>query len=246
MSGPSARNIRRLSRPELNEFVSENVTMLLEDEALAAVENPFVTPAILQKIAQDARLSAYYSVRVKLVAHRMTPQMYAAKLVHYLYWFDLLRLSVDVTVPAPVRRAIDTQLLARITKLTLGERIASARRCSAALIKHLLFDSDPRVFEALLLNARLREEELLALAASELATPEQLRMLAADPKWSFRYAIRRAIALNRNTPRAVAAAQLRHLTPADLRDLHSNPHTSVYVQRCIERLAAHAAQCHRR
>jgi hypothetical protein len=241
MRGTRAHDLRSLARAELADFVADNAAALLEDEAIAILENPFVTPSILQKIAQEPRLSSYYAVRVRLVAHRKTPQMYAAKLVHYLYWFDLIRLSVDVTVPAPVRRAIDVQLLARVTKLTLGERIASARRCSAALIKYLVFDPDPRVFEALLLNQRMREEQLLALAVSDRATPEQLLMLASDIKWSFRYAIRKAIVLNPKTPRAVAAAQLRHLTAEDLRRIHSNPSTSVYLRRCIERLPAHAS-----
>ena len=52
--------------------------------------------------------------------NRQTPQAHAVKLVHYLYWFDLLRLSIDVQVPAPVRRAIDAQLVRRVDKLTLA------------------------------------------------------------------------------------------------------------------------------
>lgn len=199
MAGQST--IVKLARTELEAFVHHNVSLLGEDEALAVLENAFVTPALIQRIAQDARVSSYYSVRVRLVAHPRTPQMYAAKLIHYLHWFDLVHLSVDVTVPAPVRRAIDAQLLARVSELTLGARVASARRCSAALIKHFLFDPDPKVFEALLVNQRVREEELLSLATSDRATPEQLMMLAGDIKWSFRYAIRKAIVLNPNTPR---------------------------------------------
>jgi hypothetical protein len=62
-------------------------------------------------------------------------------------------------------------------------------------------------------------------------------MLAADPKWSYRYAIRKAIVLNPNTPRASAASQLRYLSRVDLHRIHSNPSTSVYLRRCIERLA---------
>ncbi|HEY2325308.1 MAG TPA: hypothetical protein VGJ82_20795, partial [Thermoanaerobaculia bacterium] len=179
------------SREELAELLDRGVSALTEDDALSIIDHPFVTSAIIQKIAHDPRLSSLYSVRLKLVAHRRTPQMYAAKLVHYLHWPDLVRLSVDVMVPAPVRRAIDTQLLARVTQLTLGERIAAARRCSQALIKHFLFDPDPKVFAALLVNQRLREEELLALIASGRATRDQLSLLANDIKWSFRYAIRR-------------------------------------------------------
>ena len=107
-------------------MLDRGLSALTEDDAISILDHPFVTSAIIQKIAQDPRLSSYYAVRLQLVAHRKTPQMYAAKLVHYLHWFDLVRLSVEMTVPAPVRRAIDTQLLARVTELTKGWSISTA------------------------------------------------------------------------------------------------------------------------
>lgn len=232
----SFRRLKSASREALADFVAENIAVLAEDEVLAILENPNVTTQMIGKIAQTARLTGFYSVRVRLVGHRQTPQAHAVKLVHYLYWFDLLNLSVDVQVPAPVRRAIETQLVIRAAKLSLGERIASARRCSQALIKEFLFDPHPKVFESLLVNARLREDDLLALVMSNRATSEQLRMLAEDAKWSYRYAIRKALVLNPDTPRASAASQLRYLSRSDLRRIHANPATTVYVRRCIERL----------
>ena len=228
--------LKQLPREELAQFVAGNVKHLLEDEALDVLDNPFLTPAVCQMIAQNQRLIGFYSVRLKLVALRQTPQSHAVKLVYYLYWPDLVRLSVDVKVPATVRRAIDTQLLLRVDKLTLGERIASARRCSPALIKVLLFDPDPKVFEALLVNQRLREDDLLLLATSPQARPEQLILLAEDRKWSYRYAIRKALVMNPVTPRSTAAAQLRYLTPKDRRMILGRPDTSVYLRRCIERM----------
>lgn len=233
-----SRRLKQLPREELAQFVAENVKHLLEEEALAVLDNPFLTPAVCQTIAQNQRLIGYYSVRLKLVALRQTPQPHAVKLVHYLYWPDLVRLSVDVKVPAAVRRAIDTQLLLRVNKLTPGERIASARRCSAALIKVFLFDPDPKVFQALLVNQRLREDDLLLLATSPHARPEQLVLLADDRKWSYRYAIRKALVMNPITPRSIAAAQLRHLTAKDRSMILGRPDTSVYLRRCIERMKA--------
>lgn len=234
-SGPPKR-LKELPREALAQFVAGNVKHLLEEEALAILDNPYVTTQICQMIGQNQRLTGFYSVRLKLVSLRQTPQSHATKLVYYLYWPDLVRLSVDVTIPAAVRRAIDTQLLLRVDKLTLGERIASARRCSTALIKVFLFDSDPKVFSALLINQRLREDDLLLLATSPQATPEQLRLLGEDRKWSYRYAIRKALVMNPITPRATAAAQLRYLRAADLRMIHGRPDTSVYLRRCIEGL----------
>jgi hypothetical protein len=170
------------------------------------------------------------------VEHRSTPQAHAVKLVHYLHWPDMVRLSVDVRVAPAVRRAIDTQLLLRVDKLTLGERIASAKRCSPALIKVLLFDPDPKVFSALLLNQRVREDDLLLLASSDRASAEKLQLIAADRKWSSRYAVRKALVMNPRTPRSIAASQLRFLTNRDLGHILRHPSTSVYLRRCIERL----------
>jgi hypothetical protein len=232
----TAKRIQALPREELLQYVQENVRQFIEDEALAVLDNPYVTPSICQQIAQNQRLTGFYSVRLKLVANKHTPQAHAVKLVHYLFWPDLVRLSVDVKVAAPVRRAIDTILVNKIDKLTLGERITSAKRCSHALIKVLLFDPDPRVFAALLLNQRLREDDLLLVAGSDRSSPAQLQLIAEDRKWSYRYAIRKALAMNPVTPRSTAASFLRTLTPRDLRMIHSNPHTTVYVRRCIERL----------
>src|SRR5688572_20683994 len=145
MTREAGHHLKSLSREDLSDLLSGDLSALLEEEVLAVIDNPFITPQLLARIAQTQRFAALYSVRLKLVAHRQLPQAYAVKFVHYLYWFDLLRLSVDVTVPAPVRRAIDTQLLIRLEKLTLGERVASARRCGAALIKVFVFDPHPKI-----------------------------------------------------------------------------------------------------
>ncbi|HEX3578159.1 MAG TPA: hypothetical protein VHY33_06315 [Thermoanaerobaculia bacterium] len=229
------RDIGRLPSTALAAFVAANASSLLEDEALAILDNAHCTAAICGALARDPRLTAFYAVRLRLVRHRATPLTHAVKLVHYLHWPDLLRLSVDVTVLPQVRRAVDEQLLARLAKLSLGEKIAAAKRCSAAMIKALLFDPDPNVFASLLNNQLIREEDLLLLAASDSASAEKLRLLAADQKWSSRYAIRRALAVNPGTPRSVAASQLRFLSQRDLRIIHGDPATSTYLRRCIER-----------
>ncbi len=242
MNRSRLQEIRRFSRELLLAFVEDELAALAEDEALALLANPFVNTAVLQKVANSPRLVAYYGVRLALVAHRATPQAHAVKLVHYLHWADLLRLSMEVQVPSTTRRAIDTQLLQRLTKLSLGEKISAAKRCSSALIKALLFDPDPKVFRSLLLNQRVREDDLLHFAGSDRALPEQLRMLASDGKWSYRYALRKALVLNPLTPRAAAASQLRFLSKRDLRQIHRNPATSVYIRRCIERLPGGAVE----
>lgn len=232
----SLSDLRSLSREALAAFYLANEASLLEAEALALLDNPNCPASICQGIARSARIAAFYSVRLRLLQHRATPLAHSVKLVHYIHWPDLLRLSVDVNVPAEVRRAIETQLLLRLDTLSLGEKIAAAKRCSAALINVLLFDPDEQVFAALLINQRLREEDLLLLAGSASASAEKLQLLASDRKWSFRYAMRRALVMNPSTPRSTAASQLRFLSRRDLRIIHDHPDTSTYLRRCVERL----------
>lgn len=225
--------IRGMSRGELAAFVEE--TKLEEEEALAVLDNRHATAEICQAIAQNSKLTSFYSVRARLVGHRATPQAFAMKFVPHLYWTDLLRISVDVRVPAPIRRAADNQLLARLPKLTIGERTTTARSCSREIVKVLTNDPDPKVFAALLDNPRLVEEDLVALIGSERARVHQLSMIATSRKWSSRRAIRLALVTNPETPRAVAASQLRFLSAEDLRSIHARPETSTYLRRCIER-----------
>lgn len=228
--------LKSLPREQLEELVASELRALTEEEVLAILDNPYCGPKVCGAIAQSQRLIGLYAVRVRLVGHRHTPQAQSVKLVHYLHWFDLLRLSVDVLVPPAVRRAIDTQLELRVKKLTAGEKISSARQCGRGLIGIFLFDPDPKVLEALLANKRLREDDLLQLASSPEATAEQLSVLASDLLWSWRRGIRMALVLNPRTPRSLAASQLRHLSPGDLRRIQRRPEISVYLRRCIERL----------
>lgn len=153
-------DLRELNAEDLERFVEEGGAALLEDEALLVLENRFCTPAIAQRIAQDSRLTSYYTVRAALVRHRATPQAHALKFVHHLFWADLLKFSTDTTIPPPVRRAIEQQMLVRLPKVTLGEKITAARVCSQGLVRALLVDPNARVFEALLVNPRLVEPDL--------------------------------------------------------------------------------------
>ncbi|MCA1732537.1 MAG: hypothetical protein LC732_02935, partial [Acidobacteria bacterium] len=79
-------DLRELNAEELERFVAESGGGLLEDEALLVLENRYCTAAIAQRIAQDARLTAFYTVRAALVRNRATPHAQALKFIHHLYW----------------------------------------------------------------------------------------------------------------------------------------------------------------
>lgn|SRR5512140_140576 len=233
---PSAADIRAMPRPALAEFVDDSARRMGEEHALAVLDNRYCGPAECATIAQTTKLTAYYSVRAKLVAHRATPQAHAVKFIHFLFWGDLLRMSTDMKVAPPVRRAIDVQLTNRIAKLALGEKVAVSRRCTRELLKVLLFDPSPKVFESLLSNPRLRQDDLVQLINSDRVTIAQLTMIGNHHRWGAYYSIRRALVMNPDTPRAIAASQLRHLSPGDREQVLKLPTLSRYLRACIERL----------
>lgn len=233
---PITRRILGLPPEELRAFVESDAEALGEEEVLAILEHPYASPQIVARIANQPRLTSFYSVRARLVAHRNTPRGQALKFVHYLFWTDLLRMSTNVHVPPAVRRAIDVNLASRVGQLSVGEKMTMARSCTRELIPALLRDASPRVLAALLANSRMTEEALLVAMNGDSFHSEKLRVLAADPKWSRRYSIRLAIARHPQSAHATAASQLRHLRRNDLGEIARSEQIPLFIRRCAERL----------
>ncbi len=238
-SGARSRSfdrIRQMNRDELESFVEASFESMIEEEALAVLDSHFCTNTIAARIAQSPRVTGRYSVKRALVAHRLTPQGQAMKFVHHLQWRDLLGLSTDVRVPPAVRRSIEENMKMKLRKLSLGEKIASAKFCSKTIMQALMEEGEPKIFSSVLINSRLTEDHLLEHLISEDASGEHLRIVSDHPKWSSRYRIRRAVAMNPQTPRAVAASLLTRLRKEDLTEMDRSPKTSRYLRACIDRL----------
>ncbi len=225
-----------MNREALESLVSEELETLNEEEVLAILANRFCSTRVCLRIAQNTRFTALYSIQSGLVAHRKTPRGHAMRFIPHLRLRELMRCSTDVRVLPPVRRAVEEQLRDRLRSLTAGEKITLARLCSRELVRDLLRDPDARVFDAVLVNPRLHEEDLLALIEARRAGPGKLTAIANHSKWRNRYPIRRALAMDPETPPAIAAVQLRHLRRDDLRQLVHREETSRYLRLCIERL----------
>ena len=233
---PVTRRILGMTPDELRAFVEADAEAMGEEEVLAVLEHPYSSAQVVARIANQARLTSYYSVRAKLVAHRYTPRGHALKFVHYLFWTDLLRMSTNVHIPPAVRRAIDVNLAAKLGQLSVGEKISMARACTRELIPALLRDPSPRVLTSLMTNSRLTEEAILVALGEGSFHAEKLRTLAADPKWSRRYSIRLAVARHPQSPASTAASQLRHLRRSDLSEIERDDQVPLFVRRCAERM----------
>jgi len=197
--------------------------VLSTDLALAALKERDLLPEVIEQISRNSAVMKSRKVRVALAAHPRTPRRVALRLIRELYTFDLMQLSLLPAVAADLKRVADELLVARLASITLGERIALARRSSAMVTAALLLDKEPRVWQTALENPRVTEAAIVKALLRPGATPALVKAVCHHAKWSLRPEIRMALLRNEYTPLARAIEFAQRLSPAQLRDvLHAS------------------------
>jgi len=158
-------------------------------------------------------------VRVAVASHPRAPRRIAMRLIRELYTFELMQFALTPAASADLRRMADELLVSRLASITLGERIALARRSSELVAGALLVDKQPRVWQTALENPRLTEVSVVKALQKTTATPAFVEAVCRHAKWSVRGEIRIALLRNAHTPLARALEFARRLPPAQLRDI---------------------------
>jgi len=99
----------------------------------------------------------------------------------------------------------------------VGVRRAWARGRDRNKLDRLMHDRDWRVIQHLLDNPRIVERDVVKVAAMRPTRPEVLELIAAHGRWSSRYPVRKALALNPYTPAPIVRRLLPTLMLHDLR-----------------------------
>ncbi len=99
-----------------------------------------------------------------------------------------------------------------------GTRASWARGSNRDRLDRLLHDRDWRVIRLLLDNPRIVERDVVRIAAMRPTRPEIIELVATHGRWSSRYPVRLAIALNPSTPVPVARRLLPTLMRTDLKE----------------------------
>ena len=162
----------------------------------------------------------------------------ALRFVSGLFWRDLLEITVDVRISPAVRRVAEKYLVRRLGRLTVGEKMAIARRAASGVLAHLRQDPSLHVIKALLQNPRLTEVVLLPMVASESTLPRVLDLVAAEPRWGTRYEVRLALSRNTRSPFRVILEILPMLRRKDLVMVASQESHSWVIRRRAEELLA--------
>lgn len=193
-----------------------------EAHVLAVLRKRNLPSAVIETLARNERWNGRYTVKAAIVNHPKTPKTLALRLLNLLFWKELLRTSTNFRLSMPVRIAAEGQLVTRLSKMELGEKVSLARGAPARVVSQLLEEAQPRVVEALLLNPRLREAEVVGLAERAAISSEVLRVLARSERWSSRYPVKMALVKNPRTPVHAALTLLGTLPRREVEKLVSS------------------------
>ena len=192
---------------------------LTEDLALALLKRGDLLADDIERISKEAAVMQSRKVRLAVAAHPRAPRRIALRLIRELYTFDLMKFALLPAVAADLKRTADELLVARVTSITLGERISLARRSSTPVAAALLLDKEKSVWQTALENPRLTEMAIVKALQRSNASPAFVEAICRHAKWSVRPEIRMALLRNEHTPLARAVEFARRLPPAQLRDI---------------------------
>ena len=174
---------------------------------------------ILEEVARRKPLLKSYRVKRALAFHPRTPRLISLRLLRDLYLMDLVQVSLLPGVSAELKRNAESQVLARLPQLPLGQKITLARRGPARVAGELLAEGNAQLLAAVLDNANLNESQVLRVLAREKLAPAVVLAIAHHRKWSLSYNVRLALVRNPGAPLSTILAFLPQLTVSDLREL---------------------------
>jgi len=229
LSSRDAADGRSASRPELcrrlltapEVFLNEAIDNpgLGDEEMRLMLRNHRTSPGLLTRIGGDRRWTRNSEVRRLLVQHPQVPMALARSLLSHLFWKDLLEVCVNLRVHPVIRRQCERMLQVRVEELTLGEKIALARRVPRGVVSSLIHSDDSRLLRSLLGNLTLIEQDTVNIAGAAKTGSDVLAHLAGHPRWGVRRAVRQALIRNPRTPVPVALGLIGGLPPRDLQVL---------------------------
>ena len=217
-----------------------------ELEVLQVLRSPFCTAQVAERIASDPRLMGAHEVRERLAGFPGFTFGRALDLLATLPWTSLLSLAQSPRTPPVVRRQAERKLLASLSSMALGEKIALARRAHRALFRPLISTADGQVLCALLNNARLVENDILVILNTSKPTREVFSALANHVKWGSYIRVRRTLVVCPHTPLPLALSVLVQLSVAEIRRILEYPNLPDNVREAAQSLLQREATGQRR
>jgi hypothetical protein len=213
---------------------------------LEVLRNPYCSAEVAEVVADSRENLTSHVARELLSGLRGFPFSRALDLLATLPWTSLLNIAQSPSAPPVVRRHAEKRLISRLSKMTLGEKVALARKVHRPLLRSVIATADGQVLSALLDNPRLTETDVLVILNTTEAPLSFYAELARHHRWGQYYGVRLGLAECPRTPLPLALSALVQLRGADLRRLGDQHGLPEAVRSAARALGEKQEQGHRR
>jgi hypothetical protein len=193
----------------------------------------------LDELARRRELLHGYSVTRALSFHPSVPRKVALRLLRELHLMDLMKLSQAATSAPDLQRSAEEHLIARLSHVTLGQKIALARQAPARILAALIVEGNAQVVEPAVENPRLTEAQVLKLLARDKLPLAVVPAFCRSHRWTSVPNVALALLRYPHTPPEAAVKILPHIASADLRALAQTKSISQTMRRHMQRELAH-------
>jgi len=190
-----------------------------EDQALAQLRYRDLAAEAIEEITQNAGLMKSRKVRAAVATHPKTPRRIALRVIREFYTFELMQFAMTPAAAADLKRIAEELLVSRLAGITLGERIALARRSSTLVAGTLLLDKESQVWQPALENPRVTEAAVVKALQKTGASVAFVEAVSHHSKWSVRHEVQVALLRNAHTPLGRAIEFARRIPARQLRDI---------------------------
>jgi len=133
------------------------------------------------------------------------------------------------TLPAQGEEESRRRLPPEVAEIPLGRRRSLAKGEDPYLLERLALDPDPTVIANLLRNPRIREPDVVRIAAMRPVPASTLHEIDRCTRWSHQPRVRVALARNPHCPVELAVKLIGSLPLPDLREMKRDPGLQPHV-----------------
>jgi hypothetical protein len=205
------------------------------DELVILLRSRMTSSAVVARIGRNRAWMRSRQVKLAFVSNPHAPQVLARQFLPHLGWRGLAELPVNLRISPVLRREAEKLLRTRLPELSLGEKVALARRGSRGILAALCDENETAVLRAVAGNPRATEGDCARILERSDLPAEFLGWLATGSSWGQRRVLRLALVRHARTPPASSLRLARELSRRDLEDLRRDVAAPRLVRVAAER-----------
>ena len=212
------------------------------DELVILLRSRATSAAVVARIGRNRAWMRPREMKLAFVSNPRAPQVLARQFLPHLGWRDLAELPVNLRISPVLRREAEKLLKTRLPELSLGEKVALARRGSRGIVALLCDEGETMVLRAVAGNPRATEADCARILARSDLPADFLGWLATASSWGQRRSVRLALVRHPRTPPSAALRLTQALSRRDIEELRRDVAAPRLVRVAAERhLAAQGA-----